>query len=108
VSAYVEVMIKGGCRAYLDAGSIMGILTSTADNGDSMATPDAPLTLILRSGDTLPDVYGVSPNRLLLHAAGAKMIVREEGRLLMVAYLDKHEELEARIAYHQSGRQGLG
>jgi hypothetical protein len=99
VSAYLEVMIEGNCRAYLKADSLMGIITSPGASGDTVATPDEPLSLIL-SGNTLPGVYGISPNRLMVHAAGAKMLLREEGKLAVVAYLDSHQDFENRIAHH--------
>lgn len=98
MSAYLEVLIKGDCRAYIEAGAIMGVINSPGCAADQMATSDTPLTLIMRSGDTISDVYGRSANRLLVHAAGAKMLLREEGRLCLVVYLDKLEEFEASIS----------
>lgn len=106
MSAYVEVMVVGGARAYLDAGAIMGIITHTGLGGSDMATADQPMTVILRSGDTISGVHGISPNRLLLNATGAREIVRKEGRLLLVAYLENQGELESRIDWHLSGRGG--
>ena len=97
MSAYIEVLIQGNCRAYLDAGSIMGVMTSPDCSGETPATVESPMTLIMRSGDTIPGVYGLSPNRLLLHAAGVRHIVRTQGRLLMVAYVDAQGDLEAAI-----------
>ena len=97
MSAFVEVMVVGGARAYLDAASIMGIVTSNGQAGADMATADQPMTVILRSGDTIAGVHGISPNRLLLNATGARMIVRRENRLLLVAYLENQPELEAMI-----------
>lgn len=103
MSAFIEVMMKGNCRGYLDAGSIMGVITSPDCAGETPATVESPMTIIMRSGDTIPDVYGLSPNRLLLHAAGVRAVVRQEGRLLMIAYIHAQGELETMISHLISG-----
>lgn len=97
MSAYVEVLIKDDVRAYIDAASIMGVITSPGATGETAATPETPMSLIMRSGDTIPGVYGLSPTRLLLHAAGARAIVRNQGRLMMIAYIHAQGELEDMI-----------
>lgn len=62
------------------------------------------MSLLMRSGDTLEGVYGISPNRLMVHMAGVKMILREEGRLCVVGYADSRVELEDQIAHLMEAR----
>ena len=98
MSAFIEVMVVGGGRAFLEASSIMGIITAPGQLGDGLASPEQPMSLILRGGEVLPGVYGISPNRLILNMAGEKMILRQKGRLSVVAYIDQQADLEAQIA----------
>lgn len=104
MSAYLEVMIQGNCRAFLEANSIVGVMMSPSCTGSEMATREAPMSLIMRSGEVLAGVYGISAERILLYAAGAKMLMREEGRLLVVAYLDQHADFEAKIGRYIDSR----
>lgn len=106
MSAFVEVMIKGDARAYLEASSIMGIITSPGQAGDGLATPEAPISLILRGGEVLEGVYGISPNRLILNMAGVRMIQRQKGRICVVASLDQQDALEAQIAEYLNDGHG--
>lgn len=108
MSAYIEVIVQGNCRAFLEANSIVGVLMSPACTGASIATTEQPLALIMRSGETLQGVYGISAERILLYAAGAKLLMREEGRLVVVAYLDQHAEFEAKIEHHLNQKSGHG
>lgn len=97
MSGYVEVMIRGDCRAFLDASAVAGVITSKGCSGDTPGTADSPLSLIMRGGDILEGVYGVSPNRLLVHLAGVKLLLREQGRFCVVAYMDDIENFESQI-----------
>lgn len=108
MSAYLEVMVAGNCRAFLEANSIVGVLMPPSCTGSSVATADQPMSLVMRSGEVLEGVYGISAERLLLYAAGAKMLMREEGRLLVVAYLDQHSDFEAKIERHLAQKAGHG
>lgn len=103
MSAWVEVMVAENGRALLEATHIKGVLAFPGTGTDKMATPGEPITLIMASGETLPGVYGVSPDRLLLHIAGVKAILRSSGRLVVVAYLDSIPELEVQIGQALSG-----
>ena len=98
MSAFIEVMIIGDRRAYIEASSVMGIITSPGMAGDGLASPDAPISLIMRGGDVLEGVYGVSPNRLILNMAGVRHLQRKDGRLCVVAYIDKQDDLDAQLA----------
>lgn len=97
MSGFVEVMITGDCRAFLEASSIVGILTASGCSSDTPATSETPMSLIMRGGDTLPGVYGVSPTRLLVHIAGVKLLMRDRKRFSVVAYLDRLVEFETEI-----------
>lgn len=97
MSGYVEVMVQGNCRAFISAGQIAGILSPPGADGQTVATPDTPLALIMNSGETLQGVYGISPNRLILNTEGVKALARKSGRIVMVAYLDSQEAFEAEL-----------
>jgi hypothetical protein len=98
VSGYIELMIQGNCRAYVAASNIAGIISSPDMPADSMATADKPMSILLTNGSTIPGVYGVSPNRLLVHVEGAKLLIRKTGRLMLVAYIDLIDKFEEDIA----------
>jgi hypothetical protein len=95
---YVELLAKGNSRVYIKASHIIGVLTAQGCTGETQATSDKPLTVILSGGESLEGVYGVSPNRLLLHSEGVQEVVRRTGSMIKIAYIDKHEELESQIA----------
>lgn len=103
MSAYIEVFVKGDCRAYVDAASIMGVIMHPSTDGNAVATSKEPMTLIMRSGDTLSNVYGMSANQLLLYSAAIRTIVKEKDHLVKVAYLDSHDKLMADLANLMGG-----
>lgn len=109
MSGYIELMITGNCRAYVEAGNIAGVLTSPDMLADKPATVEKPMSVLLRSGGTIPGVFGVSPNRLLIHIEGAKMLVRQQGRFVVVAYVDHIDKFEEEIqAFIDNGGRGHG
>lgn len=104
MTAWVEVLIKGNVRAYIDSSAVAAILTSPSQTSDFQATADEPMSLVMRGGDVLEGIYGISPDRLMLNLAGVKMIERADGRIVVVAYLDQQADLEAQIAHHLDRR----
>lgn len=96
MSAYIEVMVEGGCRAYLSASSFVGVLTM-GGSPDEPASPERPLAIIMSSGETIQGVYGVSPNRIIFWVEGAKALAKATHRPMVVAYLDKIAEFESQV-----------
>lgn len=76
MTCYIEVDVVGSHRAYIEAASIVGVIQSPNMGADDTATPEAPMTLILRGGDSLEKVYGISPSRLILYATGSRFMLR--------------------------------
>lgn len=99
MSAYIEVMVAGNCRALIEAAHIKGVLASPGARSDDLSTVESPMTLLMASGETLPGVYGISPDRLILYIAGVRALLRRTGRAVAVVYLDKAEEFEAELAH---------
>lgn len=106
MSGYIEVMIRGNCRAYLKVDQIAGVLTASGATAETLATSEAPMSILLNSGETLEGVYGLTPNRLMLYVEGVKAVLRHSGRVIAVAYLDKAEEFEGLIAQAMGDRHG--
>lgn len=92
MSAWVEVFLKGDHRAVIAADSVVGVICAKGSDTDAIATPEAPLTLVLRGGETMPPVYGISAADLLVRLAGAKIIQRSTARPATVAYADRMDQ----------------
>jgi hypothetical protein len=88
VSAYIEVRIKGDRRAFIEAGSIAGIVTSDTGRVDTVATAEKPIALILRGGETL-EVYGESPAVILARCTRIRAFVKHFGLPLRADLLDR-------------------
>lgn len=92
MSAFIEVRIKGDARALIEAGSIAGIITSAKGRLDVIATPESPLAIILRGGETL-EVYGESAAMIIARATQIRKYVREAGLDIKADLLD-HQDPE--------------
>lgn len=97
MSGYIEVMVTGGCRAYIEAASVSGVITAKGADGSVPATAEATMSILLRSGEVLAGVYGVSPNRLLIHVDGVKLLAKRRVGYPVVAFLDSIEAFEANV-----------
>ena len=73
MTRFVEFQAPGPRRLLVDMGSIIGVITS-GDDAMAVATPSAPVSLILRGGETV-NIYGVSAKEVLaILALGSKDI----------------------------------
>lgn len=79
MAAYIEVNTRGGRRAVIEAGSIAGVVTSPGMGREERSTPERPIRVILRVGETL-DVIGESVFTLLARAYDAKTSLKERVR----------------------------
>lgn len=70
--AYIEVYVKGGGRAYIDAGGIAVILTGRGFDVHTKGTSETPVRVGLRVGETL-DVLGESAGNLLVRCYQARL-----------------------------------
>lgn len=65
--AYIELAVVGGHKAYIEAGAIVGLITAPGRDANDIATPDNPVTLILRGGETFK-IIGESVAKVLVRA----------------------------------------
>lgn len=86
MTAFLELKLKGNARAYIEAGSIAGIVTGVNMDCFTISSEKAPLALILRGGETL-QVVEISAGLILSRAILARKRVRDEGLLAFVDYL---------------------
>ncbi len=57
---FVELCAKGGRRLFVETAAISGVMTSPNKGKHDMATPESPITLILRNA--LPiEIIGIEP-----------------------------------------------
>lgn len=94
MTALIELRVVPDSRAFIEAGAIAGLITSSGGRADTVGTPDKPVRLIIRGGQTL-DVYGESVAQILLRAAIVRQEVREKGLDIKCDMLDPphHDEL---------------
>lgn len=91
MSAYIEVQVKGNRRAYIEAGSIAGIITSPGMGLADVGQIGAPVSVILRAGETI-EVIGMSAGLLLVKAKLVRKRVRDEGLDIAIDYLGEPDE----------------
>lgn len=84
--AYVELRAKGGQMAYIEAGSVLGVVTAPGMTAYDVATEDKPVAIILRAGVTI-EVVGESAGKILVRMALIRKQSRDEGRDVMVDFL---------------------
>lgn len=106
MSGYVEVYVKPDRRAFIEAGSVAGIIMPKGASGDFNATDDESLTVILKGGETLPGVFGISADELVFRCDGVREILRKTERLTAVIYLDRRDEFYAELAQVMESRHG--
>lgn len=91
MSAYLELHVKGNRRAYIDAGGILGVITSPNMEFDTVATSTSPISVILRAGETI-EVIGQSAGLIMLRAKMARERLKAEGKLMLIDYLEPLNE----------------
>lgn len=86
-SAYIEVQVEGGRRAVLEAGSIIGIITSPDKNSWDAGTDAAPVAVVIRGGEAIM-VVGQSPGVILGRALLVRKNLRDLGADILVDWLN--------------------
>jgi hypothetical protein len=105
VAAFIEVMIEGNARVFLRTSAIMGVATPAGFSGDSHASPEEPLSIILGGGNTLAGVYGTSANLLLLRAAAVELVAKQKNLPVAVGHIADQDEHLGTIAEYISRMQ---
>lgn len=99
MSAYVEVPIKGGRLVLVDAGSIAALVYPKGGDADALATLDDPMTLVLRGGETLPPIFGLSPRDFMIACAYVRIALKRDlKRDAIPVVILKWSELLSRVA----------
>ena len=89
MSAYLELMVSGGHLACLDARSVVAIIYPKGGDASTVATPSASMTVVLSGGETMPPVFGLSGDDLLVACAYARAKLKEsEGPLVILRWKD--------------------
>jgi len=91
VSAYLEFHLKGNRRAYLDAAMIGGVLTFPDVGLYDLGTSTAPVTILLRTGETI-EVIGQSAALILVRAREARDQLKASGKTISVDHLEPLNE----------------
>jgi hypothetical protein len=73
MSAYVELHIKGGGCAIVDA-SMIGAVMAKGHDAWKVGSPDAPTLIVLKSGETL-EIVGASPGGVIGRVVTARQAV---------------------------------
>lgn len=87
MSAFIELALKGGGRAMIEAGTIGGFIVAEGADLHTPGTPERPVRIILRAGETL-DVIGQSASLILVRAAKTRKRVREEVLDILCDFLE--------------------
>lgn len=85
--AYVEVMTRGGGRAYIEAGAITGAITSPGQNAFTTASEKEPIALILRGGESF-QIVDTSVAVLLARCTEIRAEVKAMGLDIKCDFLD--------------------
>lgn len=88
MTAYLELKTKGGGRAIIEAGSIVGVITCEGRNTFDISSEKEPLSLILRGGESFM-VVGTSPALILARSKVARKHVRDSGADIYIDFLEK-------------------
>lgn len=79
MSAYITLSLIQGQGAIIDAGSIIGVFHH-GSNPDVMGTPEKPLHLILRGGETVPGVIGATAREIMATVEQAKLDAKAQAK----------------------------
>lgn len=72
MSAYIELHVKGGGMALIDAGSIKGVMVGKGGSLTSPGTESSPIRVLLGAGDTV-DAIGDFAGKILVRAHLARL-----------------------------------
>lgn len=90
MSAYIELQLAGGGGAFIEAGTIAGIVTPYGVSLRDRGTPENPVRVLLRGGSEI-DVVGEIAGKILIRAqyarAEAQRLKGEHGIDFYVDYL---------------------
>ena len=95
---FIELHAKGGSRLIVDTSAILGVMTAPGATNTTLATPESPITLILR--DAAPvEIIAVEPAKLLGMIIVVKMKADQaesDGKALpvMVEWLEAPDEAD--------------
>lgn len=85
---YVECMVQGGRRAFIDVSLVGGVLTSPGMDAWAIADPERPLSILFRAGETL-EVYGECVGVLLVKFCDVRQWLRDHPeKPIRVMFLD--------------------
>lgn len=94
MAAYLELWVLGGSKAYVEAGSITGLITAPGHHLFDVANREKPLTVIIRGGETFK-VVGESAGKILVRAADARQRFRDQANdLPLIDYLEPEALVE--------------
>lgn len=86
MTAYLELHLKGNGRAFVEAGSIMGVISGAGTDIWSRGLPEKPVSVVLRGGATL-EVIGEAAGHIIARAVLSRRKVRQEALDTYVDYL---------------------
>lgn len=64
MAGYIECHVKGDRRAYIDVSVVAGVVSSPGLRHDDVASPDKPLSIMFRAGETI-EIYGMAASEFL-------------------------------------------
>lgn len=98
MTAWVELPVIGGHNVLLDASAVAAVILPKGGDVTTMAVPRSPadaLTILMRGGETIPPVYGVSGEDLMVAISYARAAFKESDKPMVILYW---KDLPRRVA----------
>lgn len=86
-ASYIEVTVVGSRRALIEAGSIIGVITSPNMNCWDPGTEKDPVAVVIRGGEGI-HVVGQAPGMIIARALEVRAKLRNLGADILVDWLD--------------------
>lgn len=96
MAGYLEFDVRGGMKAYVEPSAIRAFLISGGDAG-TVAAPDAPLKIVLASGDEF-ETFGTSIAEVMLRISALKEHLKKG---------DAYGPYECGISFADGGMSGV-
>ena len=94
MAGYVECLVEGGRRAFVDVSIVAGVITSPGMDAWASAEPDKPLSVLFRAGEPL-QIYGTSAAVLLVKLGETRQWLKQNpDRHTRVVFIDGSHEAE--------------
>ncbi len=98
MSAWVELNVQGGARAFVEAASVKALVLGSGASSSDIPDAKTGIQIVLGDGSILPPVIGISADNLILSLGAARAYYRMVKKPAFVLYEENLEVILGELA----------